>query len=104
MVDIATANGPRYRISAATIGAIASTVSVVLFVCGFITGALTLETKVSSLQTALTAIQARQDAQLEVITKSREEMAERLTKLEAKADYTTQGIADLKALRSGTGR
>lgn len=107
MVDIGpTTNGSRrsIHINAATIGAVASTIGVLVYAIGFVSGALVLKSNVSDLQAGIIQIQRRQDAQSELIVSNREDVANRLTKLEAKADYTTQGIADLKALKAGTGR
>ena len=98
MVDLGTSttnNGFKttFRASAATIAAIASILSILIFLGGFIAGALTLRENVNRLQTDLAEIKTRLDL-----------MVGRLTKLEDKVDYTAQGVADLKALTAGTKR
>ena len=82
-----------FRASAAVIAAVGSILSVVIFIGGFIAGALTLEHSVVTLQSDLGDIKLRLDS-----------VSNRLTKLEDKVDYTAQGVADLKALTAGTKR
>jgi len=96
MVDVGpTTNGARrsIHISAATIGAVASTIGILVYVIGFVSGYLMVRQNVSDLQASSVTILAR----LELLS-------ERMTKLEDKADYTAQGVADLKALKAGTNR
>ena len=97
MVDVGTTtNGgfrTSFRASAAVIAAVGSILSIVVFLGGFVVGALTLRSNVTTLQVDLADIKGRLDS-----------VSNRLTKLEDKVDYTAQGVADLKALTAGTKR
>lgn len=104
MVDVMPANGKRaYHISASTVAAIASCMGILVYVAGFVTGAMTLRDNVTNLQAGITVIQTRLNDMNTTIVMDRETLSTRLTKLESESAYTAQGIADLKLLRSGAG-
>lgn len=95
MIDMGpTANSPRgYRISAATIAAVASVLGIMVYIGGFVSGYMLMRQSLTDLQAKVDIMQSKVD-----------EMADRLTHVEADAHYTAQGIADLKALKAGTNR
>ena len=96
MIDIGpTSNGGRraFRITAATIAAVSSTLGVVIFLGGFITGAMVMEQKLADLQIKVTDMQ-----------KHIELISDRMAHVEDDSHYAAQGIADLKALTAGTKR
>jgi hypothetical protein len=82
-----------YRINPATIAAIASSLGIVVYVAGFLSGYMLMRQNLTDLQNKVDTMQARMESVLE-----------RLSHVEADAHYTAQGIADLKALTAGTKR
>jgi len=109
MIDIGPTNGEHPRrlgihVTAATVGAIASTLGILIYAIGFVSGYLLLREHVTTLESGNVAMVQRLDALSVEIVRDRETLSSRLTTLEAKADYTAQGIADLKALTAGTRR
>ena len=89
-----TTNGRRsFHITAATIAAVSSSLGIVIFLGGFITGFLVMRQNLTDLQNKTAAIQSELSS-----------ISNRMTKIEDKMDYTVQGVADLKALTAGTHR
>ena len=92
-------NGNRWlavRLSAPAIGAIGSCMTLVVFVIGFITGALTLKDSVSTLRHDNGELQRRIDVLSQDAATDRGNVSNRLTAVETEVKYTNQGIAELK--------
>jgi hypothetical protein len=106
VIDVGPSNGQRRQIhiTAATVAAVSSVLGILVYAIGFVSGALVLKSNVDALQAGNIEIRGDLKALRDQAMLSREEESVRLTKLESKLDYTTQGIADLKALRAGTNR
>lgn len=88
MIDVGTStNGGRrqFHISATTISAVASTLGLVVFIFGFISGALTFKESVSTLQAG--------NIEIKNILGT---LSTRVTVIETESKYTSQGIAELK--------
>ena len=102
MIDVGpTANDRRsYRINAATIAAVSSSLGIVIFLGGFITGFLVMRQNLTDLQNSNAEIKM----ELSTVKTELATMVTRLTHVEDDSHYAAQGIADLKALTAGTKR
>jgi hypothetical protein len=85
--------GRTFHVNAATIAATASSIGIVIFLGGFITGYLVMRQNLDDMRTSVAAIKS-----------SLESLQSRLTHVEDDTHYAAQGIADLKALTAGTHR
>lgn len=94
MVEVgATSSTRAFRVSAATVAAVASVLGILLYAAGYISAYLTVSKYVSDLQTSVGEIKASVGV-----------ISERLTHVEDDARYAAQNIADAKALKAGTNR
>ena len=87
---------PSIRLSAAGVAAVSSAVTLVVFVIGFITGALTLKDNVSNLRQDYANLQERIDVLSREAAADRGNVSNRLTAIETESKYANQGIAELK--------
>lgn len=94
----------RFRISATTLAASASTIGAVGTLVGFILGAYTVRDAVGVLEKGFIGMQDHLNKSDEARFNDREAILNRLTKLESAAEHTKEGIEDLKKLRAGTNR